>query len=177
MKYILSVFALFLLILNFSCSPSQEEMQKKISELEDQLQKSEKADTIKVSEMIGAYQNYAERFPSDSLSPKYLYKAGGMATGFNRGEQALEIYQKIIQKYPTSDLTAESMFMKAFVYENVLKNLGKASDSYKEFISKYPNHELTDDATASLKFLGKTPEEMVKEFEKMNADSAASETM
>ena len=58
----------------------------------------------------------------------------------------------------------------------MLKNLGKASDSYKEFISKYPNHELTDDATASLKFLGKTPEEMVKEFEKMNADSAASET-
>jgi hypothetical protein len=62
--------------------------------------------------------------------------------------------------------------MEAFAYENVIGNIAKASEYYNKFIAKYPEHDLADDAQAALKYLGKTPEEMVREFEKMNTDSA-----
>jgi len=37
---------------------------------------------------------------------------------------------------------------------------------YREFLQKYPNHEFADDAELSLKNLGKTPEELLEQFQK-----------
>jgi hypothetical protein len=61
--------------------------------------------------------------------------------------------------------------MAAFTYENTLGNIGKANEFYTKFLDKYPDHELADDARTAIKFLGKSPEEMVREFEKMSTDS------
>jgi hypothetical protein len=61
--------------------------------------------------------------------------------------------------------------MEAFTYENTLGNIGKANELYNKFLYKYPDHELADDARAAIKFLGKSAEEMVREFEKNGSDS------
>ena len=66
-------------------------------------------------------------------------------------------------------------FLKAFIYDNNLKDIKKARTAYSDFIQKYPKHELTDDAMISMDNLGKTPEQIVKEFElklKQKSDSA-----
>jgi hypothetical protein len=39
------------------------------------------------------------------------------------------------------------------------------------FLKKYPKHPYCKDAEMSIKNLGKTDEELIREFEKMNADS------
>ena len=109
---------------------------------------------------------------SDSLAPDYLYKAAGLAVGFQRGPQAVDLYESILHTYPDYKRLPECYFMEAFAYENVIGNIGKANEYYNKFLLKYPNHDLADDAMAAIKFLGKTPEEMVHEFELMNADSA-----
>ena len=64
----------------------------------------------------------------------------------------------------------ECLFLKAFVFENQLNNLKDAEILYKEFIASYPNHPLTDDAVASLEYLGKSPEELVRMFQEKNAE-------
>lgn len=43
-----------------------------------------------------------------------------------------------------------------------------AEKYYKLFLEKYPNNDFTDDAEISLKNLGKTPEQLIEEFEEMN---------
>ena len=157
----------------YSCSPSREKMLSEISKMEKTMKESQKVDTVAVTELISAYQNFASKYPDDSLAPENLYKASGLAVGFGRGVQAVELYETIITKYPEYNKVTECFFMEAFTYENVIGNIGKASEYYNKFLYKYPNHELADDAKAAIKFLGKSPEEMVREFEQMNADSVA----
>jgi TolA-binding protein len=57
--------------------------------------------------------------------------------------------------------------MIGFVQENDLNQLDKAKATYESFLAKYPNDpDFTDDAQNALKLLGKSPEEIIKEFEK-----------
>ena len=170
-KNILSGFAIVLFLVIFSCSPSRNEMSDKISKMELDMKNGPKVDTNAVSQLISAYQNFASKYPSDSAAPENLYKAASLAVGFNRGVQAVEIYANLINSYPQYEKIPECYFMQAFAYENIIGNIVKANECYNLFLAKYPNHELADDAQAAIKFLGKTPEEMVHEFEKMNVDS------
>jgi len=170
----LVIFAVALFL--FSCSPSRDKMLSRITQMENELKTAQKVDSIAVTELLSAYQNFASRFADDSMAPEYLYKAAGFAVGFNRGVQAVEIYESIIKTYPSYNKVPECYFMEAFTYENTIGNIGKASEYYNKFLAKYPQHQLADDAQAALKFLGKSPEEMVLEFEKLNADSLGTAT-
>ena len=160
-------------LLIYSCSPSREKMLAEIAKMEKSMKENQKVDTNAVKELLSAYQNFASKFADDSLAPENLYKAAGLAVGFGRGVQAVELYQTIISSYPAYNKVAECYFMEAFAYENVIGNIGKASEYYNKFLVKFPDHDLADDARAAIKFLGKSPEEMVREFEKMNEDSAS----
>jgi outer membrane protein assembly factor BamD (BamD/ComL family) len=170
----------FLLFIPFilsivSCSPSRNEMLDKIAKMEKEMKTASKMDTLAVTELIGAYQNFAAKYATDSAAPENLYKAASLAVGFSHGVQAVELYETLIVKYPQFNKIPECYFMQAFAYENVIGNLAKANECYNRFLIKFPNHELADDAQAAIKFLGKTPEEMVHEFEKMNVDSLGGE--
>ena len=139
--------------------------------MESEMKTAQKLDTNSVSELISAYQNFASKYVKDSLSPEYLYRAAGLANGFNRGTQAIELYETIIHTYPGYKRLPECYFMEAFAYENVQGNISKASEYYNKFLEKFPEHQLADDVRAALKFLGKSPDEIVREFDRMNEDS------
>jgi tetratricopeptide (TPR) repeat protein len=166
--FVIAIFSIYLV----SCSPSRDEMIVKIAKMESNLQTAPKSDTNAVTVLLSIYRNFASKYPKDSLAPDYLYKAAGLAVSYNRGTQAIDLYETIINTYPEYKRIPECYFMEAFAWENVIGNIGKASEYYNKFLAKYPDHDLADDARAAIKFLGKTPEEMVREFEQMNADSA-----
>ena len=66
-----------------------------------------------------------------------------------------------------------ALFMMGFIYENDLGDLNKAKETYQTFLNRYPNDpDYADDAQNALKFLGKSPEEIIREFEKKNARQA-----
>lgn len=177
MKRLLFVIALIATIAFSACSPSRDKVMGEIAKMENDLKKAEKIDSNKVITLISAYQNFAKRFSEDSLAPEYLYKAAGVAVGFNKGTQAIAIYQDIIRKYPAYSKVPECYFMQAFTYENVLVNIAKANEMYNEFLAKFPTHDLADDASSAIKYLGKSPEEMVKEFEKIQATKDSTEAL
>jgi len=60
-------------------------------------------------------------------------------------------------------------------YATDFKNNGKAKELYELFLEKYPEHDFADDAQFSLQYLGKSPEELMMEFEAQNADIPASD--
>jgi tetratricopeptide (TPR) repeat protein len=155
----------------FSCTTGRNKMSGEISEMESDMKSEQNVDSVSVIDLLSAYQNFSSKYPGDSLSPEYLYKAAGLASGFNRGTQAIDLYESIIHTYPTYKKLPECYFMEAFAYENSLGNVGKANELYNEFLARYPDHELADDARSAIKFLGKSPEEIVKEFENMEEDT------
>lgn len=171
LKNFFSFLAILVSLFLFSCTSSRDKMAGGIAKMESEIETAQIVDSNAVIELLGAYQNFSLKYPDDSLAPEYLFKAAGLALDFNHGEQAIDLYESIIHTYPDYKKAPECFFMEAFTYENTLKNIGKANDYYNEFLIRYPNHELADDARTAIKYLGKSPDEMVREWEKTNTDS------
>lgn len=119
--------------------------------------------------LVKAYMDFVQKFPTDSLSPKFLYSAGRLALNINDAALALRNLEDLRAKYPDHPLSADGLFLMAFIHENNYQDFPKAQGLYQEFIQRYPSHTFFDDAQASLKNLGKSPEEIIREFENANA--------
>ena len=100
MKNFIVIAVIALSVYLVSCAPSREKMQEKITKMESEMKSAAKADTAAVTELLSAYRNYAHKYTDDSLAPEYLYKAAGLALGFNRGPLAVDLYESIISTYP-----------------------------------------------------------------------------
>lgn len=97
-----------------------------------------------------------------------LLKAAGLAKTIEKPQKAVELYGKIANDMPQHAKAPTALFMLAFVYENDLGDLATAKTTYELFLQRYPNDpDFADDAQNSLKMLGKSPEEIIREFEKM----------
>lgn len=162
----ISLFALIIIALS-SCQSSKEKAIKKIKKTE-KIVYSHKTGDINKTEMdklINLYNVYVKDYPNDSLSPDYLFKAADFLMYANKPVQSLNFFDKILKNYPDYSKTPQSLFLKAYIYENFFKDLNKAKIIYTSFIEKYPDNDFADDAQASLNNLGKSPEELIKEFE------------
>lgn len=166
MKYsLLIVFATLLLA---SCgSQTREEALAQVKQAEDQLYA--KQDVFQFNDSLAtvtieAYNNFAASFPEDSLSAEYLFKAADLYRAQHKYEPALEVYSNIQQNYPDYKKVPQTIFLQGFVYENDLQDLDKAKERYSTFLEKYPNHELAKDVQFSLNNLGRSPEDIIKEF-------------
>jgi len=93
--------------------------------------------------------------------------------GTNNGVKAMELADRMLNEFPKSERIPETVFLKAFIYENQLSNLGLALKTYQDFLLRFPEHELADDAEAAINNLGKTPEELIREFEAKAAEQSA----
>jgi outer membrane protein assembly factor BamD (BamD/ComL family) len=170
--------SLFLIgIFLVGCSQSKEKMIKEITEKEKVLAVDGNfiPEKTKVNEIIALYMKFADKYSKDSLAPVYIYKAASLQMSISQNEEAIAKLDIIIKDYTDYPKLPEAYFLKAFIYDNNIKNINKARDAYKEFLQKFPKSDLADDATISLGNLGKTPEQIVKEFElkiKQQSDSA-----
>ncbi|MEI8203395.1 MAG: tetratricopeptide repeat protein [Bacteroidota bacterium] len=173
MKIFKTTILLIITILMFAaCGNKMEKAAKNIKQMEDALLKdSTGIDIKKAKDLTDAYLAYADEFPKDTLAPVFIFKAADISMNISKPEQAVNLFNRVLKDYPDFRRAPDCIFMKAFLYENVMKNLKKAEEFYKEFIKKYPNHELAKDAQISINNLGKTPEQLIAEFEAKN-DSA-----
>jgi outer membrane protein assembly factor BamD (BamD/ComL family) len=157
-----------------SCKPSRNKSAERIQNLESSLfsPKATSFEKAKADSLMTMYETFITRFPDDSLSPGYTFKAANIAMNMNEGAKSLALFDQYITKYPDRPKAEVCLFFKAYVYENVVRNLDKAKETYLVFIEKYPKSQFADDAQIALQNLGKSPEEMFREFElKQKADS------
>ncbi|MCW3083044.1 MAG: hypothetical protein JWP12_410 [Bacteroidetes bacterium] len=117
---------------------------------------------------IKAYDDFVSHFPTDSLAPDFLFKAAEVSTAIKQYPQALMYYQTITTQYPTFKLAPESLYMQAFLMDNFLNEDDKAKPVYEQVIAKYPTLPYANDAKAAINNLGKSDEQLIKEFEAKN---------
>ena len=68
------------------------------------------------------------------------------------------------QKFPQTQEGEQALLTKAITYENNAMP-DEALKIYEEYLVMYPNSKFKDDVQLSIKNIGKSPEELVKEFE------------
>lgn len=125
-------------------------------------------DTYNANLAITAYTKFTSQFPDDTLAPLFLFKAANMAMSSGQYQRALGFYDNICAKYTNFKKIPDCIFVEGFIYDNNLKDTAKAHAKYQEVITKYPNNELAAQAKAAISVLGKSDEELMKEFEAKN---------
>lgn len=157
---------LFFVILA-ACQSPKEQALKKIDALEA-VDTGFNADNM--ANLKDAYIAFADKYPDDERSPEFLFKAaqrlGALANQQQKPalhQQALQVFQRICTNYPENHFAEEALFLSAFVYENTLNNIPKATEKYKAFIAKYPQSELAEDAKVALENINLTPEQIIQQ--------------
>jgi len=158
-------FLVFFLI--FSCKPTTEKVENadkiRIDSLENAMrlatEKNPGDPDLKLAMYLAqAYQNYEIMYPADSLSPKYLFKAGQVIENvFDDKSRAAEIYFSIYNKYPNSKAAPFALFMTGNLFHTV-KDTSHAVEMLHFFMAKYPDHQLKNDAAALIQSLGVDPD-------------------
>jgi TolA-binding protein len=158
---------LFVSIFVFACSSPQREKKAAIVKMEEELfsDANKMIDRQKANDLIKLYIAFTDEFPGDDDTPDYLFKAGDMAMNLSMPQKAIQIFDRILKDYPDFEKAPQCLFLKGYVYENEIGDLNAAKKIYEDFIAKYPDDEFADDAAVSIKNLGKSPEELIKEFE------------
>jgi outer membrane protein assembly factor BamD (BamD/ComL family) len=150
-----------------ACSSKQENLKTEIKTLEDVLfaDANKMIDKAKARELIDKYVQYGDEFPESQEAPQMLFKAGDMSMNLNMPKKAIEIFDRIMNNYSDYEKNPQCLFLKGYIFENSMGDLNSAKRIYEEFLQKYPDDEFADDAEVSIKNLGKSPEELIKEFE------------
>jgi len=119
-------------------------------------------------EIAEAYANIVEGKNRDKAVDLYLM-AAGLAKTVDNPNKALQMYYQVAEKLPQHAKAPTALFMMGHIYENDMNDLERARSAYQTFLERYPNDpDYTDDAQMALKQLGKSPEELVEEFERLN---------
>ena len=120
---------------------------------------------------IKAFADFSFYCPNDTLAPIYLLKAGQIASSINNLPQAQICFEKCYKDFPKFKNRGAAMFLMAQLYDevNLLNDEDKARELYGKIINAFPNTEWAQQADAARALIGKTDEQIIKEFEKKNS--------
>jgi len=173
MNRILSLVAFVVLLV--SCNPGQEWKKRTIDNKEKaimEVAKKGKIDSTGLKDLLVAYDDYVAAYPNDTNSANYLFKEADFYRYMRQPVKSVHIYARIFNDYPQYIKRPYALFLQGFIYENEIRNLDSARVKYEQFLSTYPNHPIAKDVRITMSNMGKTPEQLIKEFEaREQADS------
>lgn len=82
--------------------------------------------------------------PSANSSPDDLWRLGNEAFNAQRYNDALEIYKRLVQTYPTYAKASDAQYFRGQCYTN-MKDWDHAIGAYQELVEKFPDSPLADD--------------------------------
>lgn len=151
-----------------SCNGNKKELLQKVRDAEAKLKTSPAINGTNGNAAITAYTDYASHYPDDTLSTAFMFNAAGIASSLGQYNKAVDMYENIRTKYPDSRFVPECLLVEGFIYDNNLNDTARAHAKYQELINKFPGNALSKQAAQAIKLLGKTPDEIGKEFEAKN---------
>ena len=147
---------------------SREALIANVKAVEAKLQTLPTLDATNANLAVTAYSKFASRFPNDTISPKFLFKAANITMTIGQYDKAISLYSSIVAQYPGFKYVPDCIFVEGFIYDTYMKDTAKAHAKYQEVVTKYPDNNLAGQAKAAISALGKSDEELIKEFQEKN---------
>ncbi len=119
--------------------------------------------------LLAAYEEYIKFHSFESNSKDYQFKAGELAKALNKPHIAIKHFNDLLERDDKHEKAPLSLFYKAMIIGDMLKEDELAKTTYQEFIDKYPDHPFVESAKASIELQGKSLDEIVAGFEKKNS--------
>ena len=171
------VIALSLLSLACGSTPEPDEVTKLEQQLEaafaEQQLEPEKIRQIS-GELATALEARVAAKPEAETAAEDLFRAAELQEqDIQQVDQALILYQRLIDQYPNHERAADALFKQGYLYHNVLQDLPKAEAAYATFFQQYPQHNLAPSAQEELNYLGVSPEEWLRQKQLEAQDSVS----
>jgi TolA-binding protein len=148
--------------------PPRKQMLEEIGALEKELYASKELDPEKAKKMISLYETFSQQYYNYPEVADFLFKAGELAENINQDYRAITFYTKCYEEHPDYKYSAEALFRMANLYDYKIRNYIKAKALYEEVQTQYPKSPWAKDAAAAIKLMGKSDQDMIREFEKKN---------
>lgn len=120
------------------------------------------------------YVEFSSKYPKDSLTAEYLFRASDIAQGSGNYQQAAEFLETILQEHTMYTKYPDAMFSAALVYDNFLENVNHGDDRaiqlYDAIINKYPQSNYAEQSKVLKMYVGK-PDSVFYNDVKRKADS------
>ena len=174
MNKALVCFLIFICVsLNSSKAQSDNELLEtltKLSELESLMQKA--VDVNDAMEEAIAYiklvRSLNKDYRSEEAIPVLLFRAGDVSTGIGAFEQAIDLWENLIEEYPNHDLKARAIFFQGFVLDTKQQKYDEARQKYEYFLSNFPEHELNSSARMLWSKLGSSDADLLNKIKSGN---------
>jgi outer membrane protein assembly factor BamD (BamD/ComL family) len=167
-KYIYFIAFCSVTSLLVSCSNDRARLIANVKAIEIKLSTQPTLDPTSANIAVTAYTAFVNKFPDDTVSPKFLFKAANLVMTIGQYDRAIRLYDSICTKYPGFRYVPDCVFVEGFIYDTYKKDTAKAHAKYQEVITKYPDNNLAGQAKAAISALGKSDEELIKEFQEKN---------
>jgi len=82
--------------------------------------------------------------PSANSSPDDLWRLGSQAFEAARYNDAIDIFKRLVQTYPTHPKAPDAQYFRGQCYSN-MKDYDHAIGAYQQLVEKYPDSSLADD--------------------------------
>ncbi len=137
-----------------------------IQDLENKIKQPEHtADLALAHALVNNYVKFAEENPQHEKAAYCWFEAARLSMGIDRAAESVSFFDTFIRLNPKNERVPLAVFLQGFIFENYLNDQEQAKQKYEYYLSTFPTHEMASDAEMALKNLGKTPEELIREFE------------
>lgn len=151
-----------------SCQTDQTpKLEQRLATLSTEMGGAAVTDVTKAEEYIKTAESLAQQVQvkDPNRAGDLLLKAAGVAKTIGQFPKAIALYGQVISQMPSHPKVSTAQFMTGFIYANDIGDLGKAKAEYESFLKRYPNDELAESARMELTNLGKSPDDLIKQFE------------
>ncbi len=142
-----------------------------IAELEGKIynETTKKLDRETAEMYVASIEKFASSFSDHEKAVPMLLKAGEMSRNLGNFDQALNIYNRIINDFSSHEKAAQAMFLKGFTLDDNLGKKEEAKGIYEAFLEKHPNNEFAESARFMIQNLYKSNAEIIESFEKSDS--------
>ena len=133
-----------------ACGPNRDKLQAEIADSEKALTTLQyELDTVAARQLLKDYLRFVDHFPADTMSPVYLLKSASLLLGIGDPDQAVAVFDRIIDQYPQyEDLPLCYVFKGKALEES--QRTEEAVVVYEAFLKNYPDHFLAHDISTVL---------------------------
>jgi len=119
-------------------------MNNTVNELKVNFEKYRKDNDSRLDSLEQRVAQLESGKPSANSSPDDLWKLGSQAFEAGRYNDAIDIFKRLVQTYPTNDRADDAQYFRAQSYAH-MKDYDRAIGAYQQLVEKYPTSDLADD--------------------------------
>jgi tetratricopeptide (TPR) repeat protein len=165
------------LLLFASCAEKKVDQQAALVARIDSLENILLTDSLNLSdepasEIIKAYLQFADTYAQDSSAADYLFKAADVMRGMYRYQDAVQVLELVVTRYPKSEKAPAALFYAGFILHADTEQNGLAIPFFQRLIDEFPEHPLSNDARNLLPLLNMSDDQLLDFLKQRNPDTS-----